>query len=510
MIYLAEITAYNLATNAVETLRFCTGLGYKDLVNGRYYEPRIEQPALMSRNIFNDGKIGGTTTASFGELTLENSDGELDYFTGYAFDGQKLTLRVGEEDALFSTFTTVLIAGISQAALEWNQVSVRLRDRITDLQEKKIQPLIYLGTNDNVTVFFEGAADLKDVQKPLIFGRVTNVTPVLVNDFYLLYHVSSSAIADVVNVLDKGAYLSRGTDFATIEQLKNSTPVKGAFNTCLSQGMIKLGVTPIGTVTVTTWESKVVEQNSVAQLVYKIVTGIGGISPSDVVASDFSTLDAQNAANVGLVCDSGMSVANALDKLCESVGAFWGFDALNRFRLIRLEPPTSNAVFEIDSSNYIDIDRESVSVNGSTDAVYKVTIEYSKNYTVQVGDQLAGLSVPADRRAYLGQEIRKSTKSNDSIKIAHPNAQEITQTTLLCGSNYAEPEAQRLLSIFDPSRIILKVIVELDALSLAVLDLNVVVKVTAPRYGLSSGKYLRVINIQADAENNQFDLRLWG
>lgn len=507
MIYLAEITAYNLTTNAVETLRFCTGRGYKDLVNGNYYEPRIEQPALMNRNIFNDGKIGGTTTASFGELTLENGDGELDYFTGYAFDGRKLTLRVGEEDALFSTFTTVLIAGISQAALEWERVSIRLRDRIVDFQKKKIQPLTYLGTNDNVTVFFEGAADLKDVQKPLIFGRVSNVTPVLINSFYLLYQVSSSAIADVVNVLDKGAYLSRGTNFATIEQLKNSTPAQGTFNTCLSQGMIKLGVTPVGTVTVTTWENRTVEQNTVAQLVYKIVTGIGGISTSDLVASDFSTLDSQNAANVGLVCDSSMSVADALDRLSESVGAFWGFDALNRFRLIRLEPPTNNAVFTLDDANILDIERELVSVNGSTDAVYKVTVEHSKNYTVQT--ELAGI-VPAERRAYLAKEISKAAKSNDSIKIAHPNAQEITQTTLLCGSNYAEPEAQRLLTIFDPSRIILKVIVELDAASLSVLDLNAVVKVTMSRYGLSNGRYLRVINIQADVENNQYDLRLWG
>jgi hypothetical protein len=510
MIYLAEITAYNLTTNAVETLRFCTGLGYKDLVNGNYYEPRIEQPALMNREIFNGGKIGGTTTASFGELTLENSDGELDYFTGYAFDGQKLTLRVGEENAPFSSFTTVLIAGISQAALEWARVSIRLRDRIADLQKKKIQPLKFAGTNDPVNnIFFEGGSDLKDVEKPLIFGRVTNVTATLINSGYLIYQISSSAIADVVNVLDKGAYLTRGINYATPEQLRNSTPAGGTFNTCLSQGMIMLGTLPIGAVTITTWENKNVEQNTVAQLVYKIITQHAGINAGELVASDFTTLDAQNAANVGLVCTDGMSVAEALDRLCESVGAFWGFDALNRFRLIRLEPPTNSPVFEIDSTNIIDIERESVSVNGSTDAVYKITVEHSKNYTVQSDDQLAGI-VPAERRTFLGQEFRKVTKSNEALKTAHPNAQEITQNTLLCGENYAEPEAQRLLTIFDPSRMILKVTLELDANSLPVLDLNAVVKVTMPRYGLANGKNLRVISIQTDIENNQYELKLWG
>jgi hypothetical protein len=37
-----------------------------------------------------------------------------------------------------------------------------------------------------------------------------------------------------------------------------------------------------------------------------------------------------------------------------------------------------------------------------------------------------------------------------------------------------------------------------------------VVKITSSRYGLSSGKYLRVIGIQTDFENNKLDLKLWG
>ena len=101
-------------------------------------------------------------------------------------------------------------------------------------------------------------------------------------------------------------------------------------------------------------------------------------------------------------------------------------------------------------------------------------------------------------------------KKDDSIKTAHPNAQEVTISTLLCGLKYAEPEAQRLLSIYDPTRIILTVSVKVDASSLSTVDLGTVVKITSSRYGLSSGKYLRVIGIQTDFENNKLDLKLWG
>ena len=509
MIYLAEITAYNLTTSTVETLRYSTGTGYVDTVNGTYYEPRIEQPCLMRRDIFNSGKIGGTTTSSYGELTLKNIDGGLDIFSDYAFDGRTVTLKVGEPNDAYSTFKKVLIAGVAQAAFEWQRVSIRLRDRITDLQKKKVQPLLFAGANDNIVVFNEGGTDLKDAQKPMIFGRVINLTPVLINSFYLLYQISTSALAEVVNVFDKGTYLARGSDYATSALLRASAPALGAFNTCLAEGMIKLGSTPTGTVTVVAWEYKTIENNTVAQIVKRLVTSAGELTTGDLVLSDYTTLDSQIAANVGLVVSSDMMVSDVLDKLCESIGAWWGFDSLNKFRILRLNAPSSTSVAEFDESSIMSIERESVSVNSSTDAVYKITLEHDKNWTVQTGDLLAS-SVAADHKSYLEKEVRKSVKKDDSIKTAHPNAQEVTISTLLCGLKYAEPEAERLLSIYDPSRIILTVSVKVDASILSVVDLGTVVKVTSSRYGLFNGKYLRVIGIQTDFENNKLDLKLWG
>ena len=291
--------------------------------------------------------------------------------------------------------------------------------------------------------------------------------------------------------------------------------------------MIKLGTSPNGTITVTAWEYKTVEQNTVAQNVYRIITGVGGISPSDTVASDYTLLDSQNAANIGLVCTADMMVADVLDQLCESVGAFWGFDNLNRFRVIRLDAPTTTSVVDFDfanimgepqlesvnasgSSNVINLDvRNQQNTASSTDAVYKVTIQHDKNSTVQSSDSLAGF-VPELRRAYLTKEIRQSIKQNLAVKTAHPSAQELVFSTLLCGLKYAQPEAQRRLTIFDPSRIILNISVKVNATNLALLDLNAVVKVTLSRYGLASGKYLRIIGIKTDFENNLVDLKLWG
>jgi len=154
MIYLADITAYNLLTNAVETLRFCTGSGVYNNAD-QYYEPRIEQPALLSRQIFSDGAIGGAAQASYGELTLLNNDGDLDYLTDYAFNGRNLIIYASD-----ATGTTVVLNAImDQGAFEWDRISIRLKDRIADLSQP-VQKNTYAG-NNVLPSGVEGVSDLR-------------------------------------------------------------------------------------------------------------------------------------------------------------------------------------------------------------------------------------------------------------------------------------------------------------------------------------------------------------
>jgi hypothetical protein len=340
MIYLAEIAAYNLATSSLETLRFSSGSGYLDEAAGHFYAPRIEQPALMKREIFADGQIGGAAAISYGELTLVNNDGQLDYLTGYAVDGRTLIIKAGEETAAYAAFATVLIATMEQAALEWERVSVRLRDRIAEF-DKPVQPLKYAGTNV-LPAGIEGTADLKDAQKPLFYGRVNNIAPTLVNSSRLIYQLTTGTLAEVVNVFDAGAYLGRGADYASQADLEANAPASGYFRAWKAGGLIRLGSNPAGQVTVTAWEYNTVEDNTGAQVAKRLATDPGGLDVGDTVASDYTTLDGQNAGGVGLWVTDGLTVAEALDRVTASLGAWWGFDRLNRFRIARLDAPAGS------------------------------------------------------------------------------------------------------------------------------------------------------------------------
>lgn len=508
MIFLAEITAYNLATLQTETLRFCTGSGFINDATGHYYEPRIEQPCAMRRELFGNGQIGGSSRASYGELTLINIDGELDYLAGYAFDGRGIVLKAGDEYASYASFVTVLKATMQQAALEWERVSIRLRDRRSTLN-KPVQALTFAG-NNVLPAGVEGVADLKDVQKPLFYGRVANIAPVLVNTSRLIYQLTTGPLAEVINVFDKGAYLTRGTDYSNQADMFGNAPAPGAYRLWKAGGMIRLGSMPAGQIAATAWEYNSIEDNTAAQIAKRLATGPGGIAVGDTVAADFTTLDGHNAGNLGLWVDANMTVSAALDKVCASVGAWWGFDQLDRFRVARFDAPNGAPAITLTDDDVISIERKAFDFGGDSAPVWRVTVNHDINHTVQNGDALAGV-VTMDRRNWLGQASRKIQVADAGVKLAHPLAHEVTFDTLLTGAGYAEPEAARLLNLLKTQRSVYSVTVRAEtAATLTAIDLGVVVSLQLARFGLSGGKLLRVIAIEPDYQNLSLSLRLWG
>jgi hypothetical protein len=507
MIYLAELTAYNLSTEAVETLRFSTGLGYLDAATGNYYAPRIEQPALMRREIFADGQIGGAASASFGELTLVNNDGELDYLVGYAVDGRTLIIKAGEETAAYASFTTILKAIMQQAAHEWERVSIRLRDRIAEFS-KPIQTLKYAGTNA-LPAGIEGAADLKDAPKPLFYGRVNNITPVLVNSSRLIYQVTTGALAEVVNVFDNGAYLGRGADYTSQAHMEANAPSAGYYRVWKAGGMFRLGSIPAGLITATCWEYSTVEDITGAAVAKRLATGPGGVSLDDIVADDYTTLNGQNAGSVGLWVTDQMTIAEAMDRVSASLGAWWGFDRIGRFRIARFDAPAGEPVATLTEIEILSLSTEAATINGQAVPAWKITLNHDINYTMQSGGSVAG-GVAADRRAWLEKASRQATDEDAAVKTPHPLAQEITYDTLLAGQGYAQPEAARRLSLLKTQRTIYNVIAQVDAALLDAIDIGEVVDVQYPRFGLNAGKLLRVIGYEPNWKNNELTLRLWG
>lgn len=508
MIYLAEITAYRIGTATLETLRFCSGQGYIDNATGNYYEPRIEQPALMSSELFSDGQLGGASTASYGELTLINSDGGLDYLTGYAFDGRALIIKVGEQADSYAGFSVLVATTLSQAAFEWTRVSLRIKGR-EEAFAKPLQPTLYAG-NNVLPAGLEGVSELKDTPKPKLYGRVSNITPVLVNTSRLIYQVNDGAIAELVSVMDKGAYLGRGADYSSQTDMETNVPTAGQFRVWKAGGYFRIATKPAGQLTCTAWESASIESSTAAQVAYRIATGPGGVAGGDAITlADLVSLDSANAGSVGLYARAGQTIADALDQVSASVGAAWRFSAAGNLRLQRLELPSGSPAAVLTGVEIISIDRQQTPINGVAAPAWKVSIANDINWTAQDDNSLAG-GVPADRRTWLANASRQSSAEDASIKTKHPLAQVLEYDGLLAGPAFALPEAARRLAMLKIDSDILTMTVRVDAALLAVLDLGAVISVQHARFGLSAGKLYRIIGIKTDYQANQLDLRCWG
>lgn len=509
LIYLAEVTAYNLTTNAVEILRFTSGGGYTSAA-GDFYAPRMEQPALITLSVLSATLFGGAAQNSYGEMTLVNIDGGLDYMAGYSFDGRDFALKMGEESADIATFTIISRAIIEEVSLEYSRVAIRLRDKTQSL-DVPVQQALYLG--DNVLPNgLEGVSDLKGQRKPLILGTVKNVSAVMVNSSKLIYQLSTAAISSTGLIIrDKGVPLSLEGYYSSESDMLSTSVTPGYFKVWLSGGMFRLGSSPAGTVTADCQASDT--PNSTAnEIIQALVYTYAGIASDAATNSDLTLLNSDNNKPLGIFISGEMTIMEAIDLVSKSVGAWFGFDYLNRFRVKTIKLPSGLTTFQLTEVEILSIERQSVSVGSSKSPVWQYALNYLKNHTVQDHDSLAG-SVSAENRAFYAEEWRKQITSDPSVKTKHLFAESVVEDSHFINAADALAEANRRLTILKSPLVLLKVTVRVgfDLTVLSSLSIGNNVNVSYKRFGLNSAvKIFKIVSITADYRIGMIELGLWG
>jgi len=459
-IYLVEITAYDPGIAGTRVLRYCTGAGYTtgpaDTQANTYYEPRVIQPGTIKQDMFSNGTTGGASRTGYGEIVLANQDGALDGLLNYGLDGQQVVVRGGLPGAAYPAGFAVLLTGTMEQPVGGDQLSIRIRDRQAEL-DVPIQPTKYAGTNA-LPDGLEGVSDLLGKPKPLLFGARKNISPVLVNTSRLIYQINDGA-AGTDNVYDQGVALTKGADYASQSDMETNAPAAGTFRAFPAGGYFRLGSSPAGQVTADATTGDVANQ-SCAQLCRQIV--LRRLTPADLIEQGFIDLDKANNAEVGIYIDGEMTVAAALDELCRSVGAWYGFDNLGKFRIQRLEIPSGNPIATLTNAEGLTVERLATNDAGRGVPAYRVVLDYDQNCTVQTSG-LAG-SVPVDRRNWLKDPYR-SVKSEDlTVLTPHKLAPELHFTSRLATEVAAQAEADRLQLMYSTRRDLLAVSCPVDVL----------------------------------------------
>lgn len=508
-IYLIEVTVTDQAVGAAEEVYRYATAGYTttpaDSPANTYYEPRVQQPGLVRRDLFSGGAAFGSTQVGYGEVVLANPDGGLDFLMDKVF-GRSIRILVGEQSGAYSTFALVLQATVEQAEVTLKSVTLRVKDNQEKLSNSLPLP-VFAGDNVLPNGAEGTAGDLKGQRKPRMYGKVFNVSPPMVNSSLLMFQMNSGA-ATIQAVYDKAVALTFHSDYANLAALEAATVPSGSYSTCTALGLFRLGSNHVGTVTC----DATAGSEYLAEILGAIATGAGVTMSS----SDIAALKAANPALGGIYfqdssteAGSGTTALQLLDEVAQSLGAWYGFDQAGVLRCARVVAPTGSAVAEFGPANIVTLEQVTASDELNGLPTWKVSVLWKKFYTVQQDGDIAG-SVTIARRGELAQEYRTAAVTDSDTQSIYPNARELQRTTALTAESDAQAEASRLLNLFKIQRRTYTATVRWESELATTIDIGQVVSITFPRFGLQAGKLLLITGLTLDLRSKRAELSLWG
>ena len=507
MIYLVEIVAAIDAAGTTTTLRYCSQpytTKPSDTPANTFYDDRITNPASISRSLYSSGTTSGASRVNYGAVELTNVDGGLDYILPYSFDGRSLVIKIGNEGDAYSAFTTILNGTMEQVEFTFSKVTILARDKLA-IVDMPLQTTLYAG-NNTLPNGVEGVADIAKSPKPLLYGQVFNIAPIMVNSSKLTYQINDGAIAAVGAVYDRGVALTFHADEPNVADLEAHSPPSGKYTTCLALGYIRIGNSPSGALTCDATQGATLANRTAAQIL-KLLAIKGGVDSGDIVASDVTALDALNSSEVGIWVDINERSIDVMDAISNSIGAYFGFNSNGQFKMGRFTSPSGTPVINIDLNNLINIDYIRPDDAGKGIPTWRTSLTYQKNYTIQSTD--LATSITDARRNVLNIQSLTVSAEDPAIKDQYVLATELTRETLLTNSASAQTEANRLLALYKVRRELYSVKIALD-LNDQLPDLNNVINLILPRFGLTSGKIFTIIGIDANYATNRATLTLWG
>ena len=471
-----------------------------------YYEGRIQQPANIKREMFANSRTFGRSQIGYGDMVLVNNDGGLDDLLSYSFAGRAITIKLGNvlpASKNLPQWVTVLRGTMEQAELSWQAVTIRVRDRQLDLA-KPLQQTRFLGTGN-----MEGGDDLLGKAKPLVFGKVLNIAPPLVDTTRNIFQVHDAGlVVSVDGVYDRGVALTAGAVYTSLADIQATAPAANQYrvwNSATAGCYIRLGSTPTGTITLDATQGAT---RSVGALFNSILTK-AGVSSSDISASDITALNAAVSYECGVYCDwqRDFSPLEILDELCASVGAWYGADASGVFRIGRIEIPVGTEVGTITATELLKIERVASKDPGVGIPAWRVKVGYQKIYNVQ--KDLPN-TVTAARRALLATAYRQNEASDAAVKTANLLSPELEFKTVLSSKTDALAEAGRLLAIYKVKRDLYQITIRVDPDLASIIDIGKIVKLQVNRFGMNAGKKFLIVGLRTNLRGYQFELTLWG
>lgn len=303
---LFEASPIDPATGVATTFRFASAhaLSSGTIPDGKSWEPAIVGGPETSVSVFAAGRVI-PVSVDHGSITIQITDPALARMT---WDGALGRVWVGDGESAFSTYRQIFSGSLGAQSRDGQNLKVPLYGAGFEINETPILTGTYAGTGG-----VEGPSTLKGKRKPKAFGYCRYVTPVRINQAYVVYQVHDGAAQDIPAVYEAGVTLATPVaTVATYAELIALTLKPGEWAKAPAVGMFRLGSEPSGKLTADVrGDASGGYASTLATIAAKLLRGAG------VLASDIDTASLASVANLSwcaFVTDEttvGAVIANA-------------------------------------------------------------------------------------------------------------------------------------------------------------------------------------------------------
>tara|TARA_E500000318_G_scaffold46673_6_gene44019 strand:+ start:10017 stop:11534 length:1518 start_codon:yes stop_codon:yes gene_type:complete len=398
------------------------------------YAADIQGDPTFEWTLFSEGRISGSSVASFGSLRLRNVDKKYDWmreWRGGAWSMEMMMAYGDPRTIALDEFTLQITGACGTVSLDENFVTVPLRDPLSGFEET-LQSNEFAGTNSGTTGDESTPDAFKGQLKPFALGRCLMVAPAPSNASAYRYQVHDGTMEDITQSYAGGDVTAFTKDLAS-----------GIYTNITGTGFLELtadirGAKPDG-----------IYRSTPADLIAWLAIERAGLSSANAV--EVAALNAAAPYEVGYYASNGESLREVADAL--AAPRIWYVpDGLGELRMGRLETPSGSPVAEIGPAQVGGVEGKPAVVPlessepGGSLPLKKLTLRGVRNWKTLSRDRTAS-GLDDETRDELGVDYRETVREDPAVKLAYPEAAEGVFTCLLTTLVDLEAEADALWAI---------------------------------------------------------------
>lgn len=449
-------------------------------VDGQVYTGIIKNNIDISESV----SLDGSASISFGDIELYNNGSAIDswlddiwtnksvkiFYGGLPLDGSSLTVN-----ANFELIFDGIIEDIDSKSA--TVLNLKIRDKLQKLNTPVSEALIgnwFQGALVSEATYIN---QNRNNLKPLVFGEVHNITPVLTDPTLLEYMFHNGAVEQLIEVLDNGVPVSYTT---------SSTPA-------IPAGSFRLTQAPAGTITcsvqgvqtrinIGSGTTDSTYTNTASNVIATLLKEYGKtLTYAELDNTSFTNLGAQA---VGVYLNDRTNLLQICQDIAKSCGLTLSTSRAGVVKLVKLQKPTSASI-TITESDFI---LNSMRISQKPPVISSVKLGFCRNYTV-----LTGLvtGIPQQHKDLFSKEYLEVLVEDATVKAKYALAAEpVLETGYLIDLAQAQSVATEKLNLFKATRKVLSFTGTSKLLSVQVGDS---VSITTNKFGLSGGVFGQVI-----------------